>query len=55
MSLLNGEKLEKFPIGPTTSKPGPIFESVAITAVPDVTKSLPFKDINNVDITNTAI
>lgn len=53
-SLLNGEKPEKFPIGPTSPKPGPIFESVAITDVTDVIKSFPFMDISNVETTNTA-
>lgn len=43
------EKNEKFSVGPTFSKPGPILFIQVVTAVNDVEKSTLFKDINSND------
>ena len=48
-NLLKPEKSEKFPMGPTASKPGPIFEIAAMTEVTVVAKSLPSNEINRID------
>ena len=39
--LENGEKIEKFPVGPTSAKPGPTFEIHVVTLVNVVMRSKP--------------
>ncbi len=48
-NLESAEKEEKFPIGPTSSKPGPILFNVVITEVTVVTVSLFYKLISKMD------
>ena len=53
MNLEKTENSEKFPVGPTISRPGPILFSVAAIAVKFVVKSKPFKLNNSSDPTKT--
>ena len=48
-SLLRSEKAAKLPVGPTISNPGPMFESVAMTAVIFVSKENPSREMISVD------
>ena len=48
----NGLKMEKLPVGPTSSSPGPMLLMVAATAVKFVTKSFPSNEIANTEAEN---
>ena len=52
-SLDQGEKLEKLPMGPTISRPGPTLLMQAATAVNVVTRSNCSRDTNRQDATKT--
>ena len=54
-SLLNQEKQEKLPVGPTNSRPGPMLFMAETTAVKLVVGSRLSNDINNTDAAKISI
>ena len=51
--LLRPENWEKLPIGPTMSRPGPMLDSVASTAVKFVSKLKP--SIETISVANSSV